>query len=102
MKFEQYLSKLNKRAAKDIRERFPFSLLFASNSLGGECGELQNMIKKVYRDFEKNPEPLLHEMKLELGDILWSWNRICELLDVTPDEIMDLSIKKLTERGYLK
>ncbi len=101
MKLEEYLKILGKESSKKIQKKYPCSLLFASNSLGGECGELQNMIKKVYRDDNADPSGRLSDIMLELGDILWSWNRLCELLGVTPSEIMKLNLEKLQKRNWL-
>ena len=102
MKFEEYLNKLKEDVTFGSHEKNPTALLFASNSLGGECGELQNIIKKVYRDDTGNPNDRLNEMILELGDILWCWVRICDILQVNPTAIMDINIDKFIERGYLK
>lgn len=47
-------------------------LLFASNELGGEVGELQNMIKKLVRRDLKIPtgEVTLDDIADELGDVI--------------------------------
>ncbi|MCS4558859.1 hypothetical protein L9G74_20795, partial [Shewanella sp. C32] len=74
MKFEEYESIFTKNTAENPFRKTKHSLLFASNALGGECGELQNMIKKVYRDNNADPSDMLPAMMLELGDILYSWN----------------------------
>lgn len=102
MKFEDYLNFLKDNTSPETLTQYPYSLLFASNSLGGECGELQNMIKKVYRDDEGDPSGRLPDITLELGDILWCWFRLCKILGVSPSDVMSLNVEKMRSRGHLK
>ncbi len=74
------------------------NLLWASNSLAGECGEFANVVKKVYRDKGGNSDILLYDLKDELGDIMWYWLFVCDILKVDPNEILNMNIAKLRKR----
>jgi len=61
------------------------NLLWGSNSLGGEVGEFQNMVKKIYRDHgSKIPDALKKEMYLELGDQFWYFIFIFDIIESNP------------------
>jgi len=61
------------------------NLLWGSNSLGGEVGEFQNMVKKIYRDHgSKIPDALKEEMDLELGDQFWYFIFIFDIIESNP------------------
>ena len=98
MKFEDYII-----ARKKMFENQPFNkettnLLWASNSLCGESGEFANVVKKVYRDKGGNSDILLYDLKDELGDIMWYWLFVCDILKVDPNEILNMNIAKLRKR----
>jgi len=101
MKFEEYVI-----ARKKMFENQPFNkettnLLWASNSLAGEVGEFANVVKKVYRDKGGNSDILLYDLKDELGDVMWYWLFVCEILKVDPNEIMNMNLAKLKKRYNL-
>ena len=65
--------------------------------LTGEVGELSNKLKKVIRDNKgkiKNPDDLADE----IGDIMWYISQLCNELGLNLEEIMELNIKKLSDR----
>ena len=63
-------------------------LLYLANALGGEAGELQNLVKKVYRDNGgKLPEDRREEMIRELGDVLWYVAAIATELQIDLSEV---------------
>jgi len=79
------------------------NLLWASNSLGGETGEFQNIVKKIYRDYNgKITDGKLHQMKDELGDILWYWLFVCDILKLKPEELMEYNLEKLKKRHNIE
>jgi NTP pyrophosphatase (non-canonical NTP hydrolase) len=66
--------------------------------LAGESGETVEHIKKHIR----NGEVDVGKLKLELGDVLYYWARICRAYGVEPTDIMGSNIDKLTERRVAK
>jgi len=78
-------------------------VLALSNALGGECGELQNVIKKM---ISKNKfigsDPVALELNVkfieEAGDTLWYLVRLIHKSGYNVLDIMNHNIKKLTKR----
>jgi len=78
-------------------------VLALSNALGGECGELQNVVKKMIskNQFIGSTDLALelnHKFIEEAGDTLWYLFRLIHKAGYTVDEIMQHNITKLTER----
>lgn len=69
-----------------------------SCGLGGETGEVLELLKKSVRDDKLN----LHDLKLELGDMIYYWCVICKANGLQPSEVLNANILKLTERRLLK
>jgi NTP pyrophosphatase (non-canonical NTP hydrolase) len=74
-----------------------FDILYMGLGLCGETGELANDIKKIKRDdkniiTKKRKEKIIYEM----GDIMWYYFGICNLLDISIEEILEKNIQKLT------
>tara|TARA_Y100000389_G_C17379800_1_gene473697 strand:- start:259 stop:582 length:324 start_codon:yes stop_codon:yes gene_type:complete len=89
-----------------------FTLLYLSNGLGGEVGEVQNEVKKIYRSTQSRFAPLRGDqknlvvkldrkkaLKEELGDVLWYVAAICNELDTDLNEILELNKQKLHRRA---
>lgn len=73
-----------------------------SNALGGECGELQNIVKKLVRSNTLLAENDLHEeFILEAGDTLHYLVSLITLLGYSLEEVMTQNIIKLDERRKL-
>ena len=64
--------------------------------LANEVGELLGKYKKMIRgdDTKQSFEGWIGEM----GDIMWYLMRICDVLDITLQEVLDYYIAKLTKR----
>lgn len=78
------------------------NLLWASNALGGEVGEFQNIIKKMYRDDNGViTAQRLIKMADELGDVLWYWLFVCDTLKLDPKNVMGLNMNKLKQRYHI-
>lgn len=79
------------------------NLIWASNSLGGETGEFQNIVKKIYRDYDQSINKDMKEKLIsELGDIFWYWLFVCDILNLEPQNVIEYNIKKLKERYKLE
>ena len=66
--------------------------------MGAECGELQEIVKKML--FQGKPlsfENVFH-MKRELGDIIWYWINACRALGYDPNEVIAENVGKLEAR----
>ena len=73
-----------------------FDLKYMSIGLAGEVGELLNEIKKLERDDNFNLTLVRKDkIKLELGDILWYYQGICNRLDFNITQILESNIDKL-------
>lgn len=70
-------------------------VLNACLGLSGETGELNDMIKKwVFHEKEIDMEHL----KKEIGDVCWYVAMLCEAMNFSLDEILQMNIAKLKAR----
>jgi NTP pyrophosphatase (non-canonical NTP hydrolase) len=67
--------------------------------LGGESGEVLDIIKKALRD--EKPVDTKH-VKEELGDVYWYLANLCTYFGFSIEEVLDDNMKKLQERYHLK
>lgn len=63
--------------------------------LAGETGELIDIYKKVY--FQGHSFDKIKVIK-EVGDIMWYLNFLCQILDISFEEVMQTNINKLRTR----
>ena len=71
-------------------------VLALSNALGGECGELQNVVKKIIsRNVFLEPSDLHEQFVLEAGDTFWYLVRLIQKTGYTVEESMRANIQKL-------
>jgi len=68
----------------------------AENTLGlvGEAGEVAEKIKKCFRDGKLDREAV----QKELGDVLFYWVALHNLLGLCPDHTIDTNVNKLNDR----
>ena len=64
--------------------------------LANEVGELLGKYKKMIR--RDSTKQSVDGWIGEMGDIMWYMMRICDVLDVTLQEVLDYNIAKLTKR----
>ena len=74
-----------------------FDIIYMGLGLCGETGELANDIKKIKRD-DKNILTDKRKKKIisEMGDIMWYYFGICNILDVDIEFILNENIKKIS------
>lgn len=72
--------------------------LTASIGMQAESGEFAEVIKKVVFQGKEWTEENQFHLKRELGDILWYWIQGCIAIGVTPEEVIEENIKKLSKR----
>ena len=83
-KFDQYQNSVKETSYWPTE----YGLLYLANALGGEAGELQNLVKKVYRDSGgKLQEDRREAMIDELGDVLWYVAAIASELQINLSEV---------------
>ena len=63
--------------------------------LGGETGEVLEILKKARRDCQP---PDLKHLAEELGDVLWYVANLCTVFNFSLEAIAELNKKKLTRR----
>lgn len=99
-----FLSELVKRCqelenAADGEPDLNVSLFLTSAvGMGSECGEFQEIVKKIL--FQGKPfttETVFH-LQRELGDIMWYWVNACRSLGLNPEEVVQENITKLEAR----
>lgn len=80
------------------------TLLYASNALAGEVGEVANEVKKLYRacDGDMYPAEVTsaeHEkIALELGDVLWYLTALAQLCGYSLEDVSRMNQEKLAKR----
>ncbi len=88
---------------KDAGLQNTAELIYIQMGISGEAGEVTEVIKKYVRDHGMQDVALKsmdthHELVLELGDVMWYMARMCNLLGITIEELIERNIEKLTER----
>jgi NTP pyrophosphatase (non-canonical NTP hydrolase) len=82
------------------------NLSYAVLGLAGEAGELPNKVKKILRDDGgKLGRSRRGEILMELGDVMWYIQDICNELEITVSDLMLMNMEKLksrARRGTLK
>jgi NTP pyrophosphatase (non-canonical NTP hydrolase) len=79
----------------NIGKNYQYALI----GLGGEVGELMNVIKKISRDdnsivTQEKKDKIIDE----LGDIMWYYVMLCYEFQIDPDVVLTSNILKLKER----
>lgn len=91
MNFDQFFEQCMKTAIKNKNTN---NMLYASNALCGESGELANYVKKVIRD-NKNFD---NEILLEIFDIWWYTMYLLDIMGYTPELVIVKGFDKLQKR----
>lgn len=90
----------NRRRAASPQDNPLRDLFIMATGIGGEAGEVQELLKKHVRDGVLDTA----DLALELGDVLHYVTRIALQFGFTLDDIMRLNVEKLerraAERGY--
>lgn len=73
-------------------------LLTGSMGLSSETGEFNELVKKAVFQGKPLDWQTHYHMKRELGDIIWYWVNACRALGVSPDEVIEENVKKLSNR----
>jgi NTP pyrophosphatase (non-canonical NTP hydrolase) len=73
-------------------------LLTAALGISAECGELVEIIKKIFLQGKSyNEENKIHILK-EFSDVMWYLAQLCIAMDTTFEEIMKVNYEKLSAR----
>jgi NTP pyrophosphatase (non-canonical NTP hydrolase) len=73
-------------------------LMTAAFGMSAECGELVEIIKKIFLQGKSYNEDNIIHMKKEAGDVLWYMSQLCIALDTTFEELMEINYQKLSAR----
>tara|TARA_B100000214_G_C23415602_1_gene378094 strand:+ start:82 stop:411 length:330 start_codon:yes stop_codon:yes gene_type:complete len=96
MEFNDYQRESSKTALYPDVGR---NTIYPTLGLVGEAGEVADKVKKILRDkngaFDKNSK---HEIKLELGDVLWYISQLSSELGYELEEIAEANLQKLNSR----
>lgn len=72
--------------------------IYPALGLGGEAGEVIDLIKKQMRRQTQPDQDWLQELKLELGDVLWYLTRMAHTAGFTLEDIAAANTEKLNAR----
>lgn len=75
-----------------------YTKLLLAVGLGGETGEVLDIIKKEHRD--NKPVDIKH-LEEEIGDVMWYVANLCTIYGLSLEEVIQNNIKKLKERYEL-
>ncbi|NBB69395.1 MAG: pyrophosphatase [Alphaproteobacteria bacterium] len=70
-------------------------VLYLALALTGEAGEVCEVLKKSLRPGRSLDTERVAD---ELGDVLWSWVRLCRALDIDPADVLAQSRAKIDEK----
>lgn len=93
--YSQYVKGI---AARNRTELVAESFLHAAVGLAGESGELLDKVKKVFWQRHPMNSKFFDDACLELGDILFYLQFMCNNLGVSLDEVRDGNVAKLSKR----
>lgn len=71
-------------------------LMYLSLGLAGESGEVANQVKKIYRDGDNSIRR--EKITSELGDVFWYLCRLCDALNLSPEDVLNNNVEKLRIR----
>jgi|TARA_B100001093_G_C26747975_1_gene979755 NTP pyrophosphatase (non-canonical NTP hydrolase) len=75
-----------------------FDLKYMGLGLGGEVGEILNEIKKLERDDNNTlTEERRKKIILEMGDMMWYLQGICNRLNTSITEVIESNINKVSK-----
>lgn len=77
--------------SESLEER---DLTIMSLGLAGETGEVIELLKKRVRDGNLD----LKNLTKELGDVLYYWSMLCNAFGISPTNVIDVNMDKLTSR----
>ena len=90
MDYKQYLKTRREIFTLQDSNKETDNLLWACNSLGGEVGEFENLVKKVFRDHHGQiTTEILNKMISELGDQFWYLVFVFEILEEDPIKLFN-------------
>lgn len=73
-------------------------LMTAGIGLSSECGEFNEIVKKVvFQGKPFNEETRFHLLR-ELGDVIFYWTNACRSLGLDPNEVIAENVNKLKSR----
>jgi NTP pyrophosphatase (non-canonical NTP hydrolase) len=76
-------------------------LHWAILGLNAEAGEVAGVLEKDMRKCGKvHSDGFEHDILDELGDVLWYAAEICNVLEITLDEVIEHNIEKINRRVY--
>ncbi len=102
MNFDEYVKERHRIFNFQDANKECMNINWGALSLGGEIGEFQNLVKKIKRDDDGKITPdRLIQMADEMGDILWYWLFVCDILKLNPANIMEYNMNKLKTRYNL-
>lgn len=75
------------------------SLLITSGiGLSSECGEFNEIVKKMIFQGKPFNEDVRFHLKRELGDIIFYWTNACRSLGLDPNDVIAENVNKLKSR----
>jgi len=78
---------------------YNFALLMtAAIGMSAECGEFNEIPKKIIFQGKPFTEENVFHMKRELGDIMWYWVNACRALQLDPNDVIAENVRKLEAR----
>lgn len=75
------------------------SLVYAALSIAGEAGEVTEKVKKIVRDDKHYiSQEKKVEIAKEIGDVLWGLSCLCDVLQLSLDDVAVQNLDKLESR----
>jgi len=73
-------------------------LITGALGLSSECGEFNEIVKKMLFQGKPLTKENLFHMERELGDIMWYWINTCRALGLDPNKVIEGNVDKLMSR----
>ena len=95
LSFDTYQKKSKETA---IYPTMVHPVIYPALGLASETGELLGKLKKVFRD-QRSFLSYKHEIRSEIGDVLWYLTQICTELDLSLECLAKGNLSKLSSRA---
>jgi NTP pyrophosphatase (non-canonical NTP hydrolase) len=94
--YQKKLVELNKRGYKDPKEEGQLAIY--SLGIGGESGEVLELIKRYFRGDTMDIAKFKLQLKKELGDLSAYMALVAYVFDIDMSDVLDANLEKLRER----
>jgi NTP pyrophosphatase (non-canonical NTP hydrolase) len=101
MHYDEYVENVKRLTMNfDVTRPGAPTLIHAALGIGGEAGEVVDLVKKYCGGRIEDRAELISALKEEVGDLLWYVALLLSNTDLTLGEVLDANVAKLDKRYF--